>query len=456
MWRRALKTKPMSNQSNTTPSPIPVGHQSENWIEVVIHNPESDDVTRNIPGSPISVVPVDPLRTATDSLNISVPPANPPAGGTQKAKMSGRKSETTPNKMKNGKKNKKDSSKADSRSATIKCNHCGQLGHTKKSCRRGKQPGSGGTRSGKNADLIKESLQKTAEQVAGVQDAVQEMASDPPTAAVESAQPSSKEPEPELPVHSSSLSSPLDNQAEDLLLFERALQRCSSIGSNSPRDAFVFWGWRLAALLIFQLVLFFILFGRRPMSFLVPFLAMCYYKLFVWLWRSCLEKKWFYESYIAANQVGCRRVQVSSSLPSDYDEGKKYSTEQRVDNHALKEAELKPSLFKVSIYRANDKHWLLNLCFPSLVQIPVQKMAVSYTLFKNQISDIDVYYDPKQLLLRSQMSCLRNQKVAISADDISRYGDIYGNTALLATLHNDEVNLHKRAVLDFLHSPARQ
>jgi hypothetical protein len=446
----------MSNQSNQTPNHIPVGHQSENWIEVLIHNPDTQALSRNVPSSPISVVPIDPLRSATDSLNIQVPPVNPPTGGTQKMRMSGRKSEATPKKMKSGKKNKTDSLKGDSRSHTVKCNHCGQLGHTKKWCKLGKKPGSGGTRSAKNKDLIEESLQRTVEQVAGVRDAQIEMASDPPTGAPESVPPSSEEPKPGLPVHFSSLSSQQENRVEELLLFERALQRCSTTGFNTPKDAFMFWGWRFGVILLFQLVFFFVLFGRKPMSFMVPFLGMLYYKLYYWLWRSCVEKKWFYEAYIQANQIGWRRVHVHSTLESDYDNGIKYLTDLRVDNHALKDAELKPSLYRVSIYRSNDKHWLFNLFFPQFVQIPVQKMAVSYTLFKNQIADIDVYYDPKQLLLRSQMSCLRNQKVAISADDISKYGDIYGNTALLATLHNDEVNLHKRAVLDFLHPPARQ
>lgn len=426
----------MSSQSQNTTDPIPVGPWSENHdlIQVIIHNPDVEE-TRTTRVDP---VPSNPLRLATDNLN-AISPQIPPTGGNSKTRrMSGKRTPT-----------KSVGKEKDSRSRSVKCHKCGQIGHIKKHCKQGQPQRLGGTRGDKNATLIQDQLRVEAEQAAGAQDAQAEMQQD----AEESVALSSQEPKLVLPEHYSSLSSPLENLVEEKIYLERVLHRCSNVDLNTPYDAFMFWFRRALTLFILFFLILCSIYGRVPVSFGTPFLVYFFYYLMVMLHRNCVEKRYFYETYIAANQIGVRRIEVESAVISDFDHGIKYDTEIRAENHSLKDAELKPGLFEVKLYQPNNEHWILNHLFPTYFHKRPERMVVSSTLLKHQICDVDVYYDSKQLLLKSQMQSMRNQKVAISTDDLARYGDIYGNTALLAAIHNEATNKKKRAVLDFLHSP---
>lgn len=427
----------MSNQSLNTPIPSPVGPRSENldWIAITIQPPAATPV--DAPTAAAVPTPSNPLRVATENLNVTSHQI-PPTGGSQMRRNSGKK-------KKNGTK------ESGSPSRSVKCRRCGQIGHIKKHCKAGSSADRGGTRTGKKKKLIDEALKAEAEQAAGAQDAAQEQAAD----ARESVQPSSEEPEPGLPAHYSSLSSSVQNLQAERLQLDRVLYRSSHTAvKDTPFDAFQFWAIRFG--LLYLIAVFAQIQVLGWWSFICFFSqAPLVYMSIHALWRDCVEKRWFYMGYLTANQIYANRVVVKGHVPSTFDEGPTTSTELRVDNHALKDAELKPYLHEVELWRANNKHWFLNLYAPEFFTLKPERLVISSTLLKHLIADIDVFYDTKQLLLKSQMQCLRNQRVAISAEDIAHYGDVYGNTALIATFHNERVNSTKRRTLDFLRSPAR-
>lgn len=440
----------MQNESNTqTLIPSPVGSRPESLggIEVVIHAPQdnsyasavsttsADDSRRSaVPSQP--PVPSDPLRSATDNLNVHSPQPKTQTGG-KTSKTSGQKT-----------------GKTNSRYSGVKCNHCGKIGHIKKHCKHFQKQSSGGTRSSKKEALINEQLQKEAEQAAGAQDAQREMEQDPPASDVEECvQSSSEEPSAKLPAHWSSLSSPLENEAEETCLLEAILNRTRTKIPDRPNDAFMFWIPRLSIIIIAFQTLLAIAFGLRPMLFSLGFFLHLYYHLGKQVWRSCLEKKVFYETYIAILDSKNGSIHVEHPVWSDFDNGIQTSTELRTEQHSLKEAEIKPSLYSIKIV-APVGNWWLSWIFPWLIRPSVTSMVISYSLLKKIVCDVDYFNDSDQLLLRGQMQTSREQKVAISADDLSRYGDIYGNSAFIASLHNEAVNSHKRAVRDFLRSPA--
>lgn len=437
----------MATQSTTPPPPIPipVGPRSENldWVAITIQPADSSTVA---PVPAVLPVPSDPLRTATNNLNSLTHQLPPTGGNSERRKTSGR--------MKTPKTNGKKSPNGETSShfTSVKCRKCGRIGHIKKHCKLGSKPGHGGTRGTKSESLIAESLKETAAQVAGAQDAALEQDQD----AQESAQPSSEEPVPKLPEHSSSLSSSQpDSQGEGLQL-DRILARCADPRSrlNKPVDAFQFWALRFGSLYVLSVLIQFSIVGHWAWLCIFSQAPIIFFA-FKALWLECKEKRWFYEAYIRACQIYADRIALRQDVPSSFDEGIQFGTELRVDNHSLKDAELRPYLKEVELWRANDKHWILNLCFPEYFTKEPSRLVVSTTLLKHLVSDIDVFYDTKQLLLKSQMQCLRNQRVAISASDVALYGDVYGNTALIASFHNERVNAHKRGILDFLRSPAR-
>lgn len=427
----------MSNESSNPPIPIPVGPRSENldWIAITIQPPVSPV---DAPTTGPAPTPSNPLRVATENLNATSHQSPPTGGNSARRKRNSRK-------KKNG------TNENASHYQSVKCRRCGQIGHIKKHCKAGSSADSGGTRTGKKKALIDEAVKAEAEQAAGAQDAAQEAAAD----AAESVQPSSEEPECSLPEHYSSLSSSLQNLQAERLQLDRVLYRSShTVVNDTPLDAFQFWAVRFGtlyfiAVLVQLMVLgwwaFICLFSQAPLVYMS-----CYA-----LWRECVEKKWFYVGYLLANQVYADRVVVKEHVPSTFDEGPTTTTELRVDHHALKDAELKPYLHEVELWRANSNPWFVNLIAPEFFTLKPERLVISGTLLKHLISDVDVFYDTKQLLLKSQMQCLRNQRVAISAEDIARHGDVYGNTALIATFHNERVNSKKRGILDFLRSPAR-
>lgn len=445
----------MSTESSQTLIPSPVGQRSENLggIQIVIHHPESNSYASAVASSSEAdsraaervqaLVPSDPLRTATDSLN-SKSHQNPPTGG-KSSKMEDSKTR----KKTNGKQKKSGKQNQGSHSSSVICNNCGQRGHIKKGCRSGPSPQLGTTRGEKASTLIAQSVKDHEEQVVGAEVVRQQEAQ---LDAEESAPVSAGEPESTLPQHYSSLTSPLQNLQAERLQLERVLSRCSTTDGDKPSDAFQFWIWKFGFLYLLSILVQFIILGHWTWLCILSQSPLVVLSVKA-LWLDCKEKRWLYEAYLSACQIYADRVIVQQEVPSTYDEGIKYKTELRVDSHALKDAELAPYLFQVSVYKANDKHWAFNLCFPEQFKIPAERMVISSTLLKHSLADVDFFNDTKQLLLRSQIQCLRNQRVGISAEDIAIHGDVYGNTALVATFHNEKTNSSKRRMMDFLRSP---
>lgn len=434
----------MSNSSSNLP-PTPEGTRPENrdWVEITIRPPLP--AVNSVPAQTQAVLPApsNPLAVATDNLNVTSHQIPPTGGRSSEENQKNKRKKTSGSRKKtNGTKD------SDSRTASIKCNNCGRIGHKKRHCKFGTKPGSGGTRGSKKKDLIEESLRDTAAQAAGAQDAAEEAAAD------ESVQPSSDAPEQKAPEHYSSLHSSLTDHEHEKFELQRITGRIfDGPHKDSSMDAFFFWMWRFGLFYLLTILLEIIIAGWWAL--IVVFTQLPLALLLVEaLRRNCIEKKWWYDRYILANQIYANRINVNHMLLSQYDTDPIYSTEVRVDTHSLKKEELKPYLYHMSIYRANDKHWMFNAIAPAFFRLPPKPIIVSGTLLKHMICDVDFFNDPKQLLIKSQMQALRNQRVAIAASDIATYGDIYGDTALIAALHNEQRNLQKRRILDFPRSPA--
>lgn len=386
----------------------------------------------------------DELRTARTDLNVTTH-SIPPTTGTMMRGTSGGEEER---KTTSGAEKKKTS-----RYAQVKCNKCSKLGHIKKHCKSGAKPANGGTRQKQKETLIKEDLQREEEHRAGAEDAKREAKIDP---VHESAPHSSKKPEDNRDDHYSSLATSLTNVAEETKQLEAVLSRCSSINpeSLSPISAFLFWLWKVLALVLFGTFLQILVLGWWTLICVIAQSPLFGYTIYS-LWRDCKEKGNFYEFYLRSMQLDSNYVKVECPVvATDYDT-LVYKTNLRVDTHSLKDAELKPYLHQVSIWRPNSRHWILNLVAPAFFRKAPEMMVISATLLKQQICDIDVFYDADQLVLKSQMQALRNQRVYISSHDVAQYGDIHGNTAFIAALHNERINSKKRGLLDFLRSPAR-
>lgn len=81
-------------------------------------------------------------------------------------------------------------------------------------------------------------------------------------------------------------------------------------------------------------------------------------------------------------------------------------------------------------------------------------MVVSGGLIKHHLVDVDMMDDPKTLLLKSQTKISRTNAFDIRAEDIARNGDVYGRSAMVASLLNwKEVCLKKRIYPDFVSPP---
>ncbi len=461
----------MSEQSNTSSIPIPVGPVSENTEHHVIFiRPEVSYSDATAQGTLLAALPTSSattpssvnLRAANDSLNLASQETAPTPGKkserdkkkkTQSAKP--KKSTTaTVFKKKTSPGGKTAHSSQNTQSPSqensfrlIKCGLCGQPGHVKKRCKLSTRLGGGGTRQSRNAKLIEASLRETAARHVGALDCHDLAPREVQDAAPESVTPSCAVPEEPTPRHYSSISSSADTSQEEDSQLESILNRiCTTPPSNWT--VFCFW------LKLFLIVLFFVdvplvfVLGEWALIFIMTNMPLIFF--FCWFAYCNLGLHKLYDRMNIAPGIKYRMIGRAKCHTDEEQQYKK--DELRVDSHSLKKAELKPHLYFVEMMRVPDQSFIWRVLFPE--EVLIRRVVISSTLLKQLISDVDFYYDPKQLVLRAQLQSSRNQRVYISSADLALYGDVYGETALLAGVHNDYLNRSKRRMLDFAQSPA--
>lgn len=381
-------------------------------------------------------------QTSSSSTNGTM--SQTPPMRTQRAQpVSGCNSRSNSTKTQSNKKSKPRSGK------TVICKHCEKPGHTKKACYdlhpELKNSRSGSTRQFSRAKSVSDSVEEAKDAHVGAE-TVRKMEEAEDRAEAESVPPSVEEP-PALPTHCTAIGSPLPIHVYEEEALDAVLRRTCPIKLH-PRDAIAFYTRRFVAFGLFSILVQLIFLGFWSLFSIISTIVSLFL-LFREIKMSCMKCGIFYcfwRDGVQGDQVGAHKVK--RELEHD---GPEYSQDLRIENHSLKASVFKGDYYTVKVFQPNNYGFWINALFKPHNR--ASELVISNTLLGQLISDNEVFNDNKQLILSAEMKAKRNQRVYMSTVDVKKYGDIHGNTALVAAMHNIMVNQKKKVVLDFQPSP---